>query len=327
MSKTNGSSTDAQIDVGVIGVGSMGQHHARVYSELLNANLVGVTDVDWDQAESIAAKYGTSALELQELLGTVEAVSIAVPTEKHAELVQACIERDINVLVEKPFVLDVDQGRELSRNAKRAGITLQIGYIERFNPAVRVLSEMASDLDIIAVDIQRLGPPVERDVSDSVVYDLMVHDIDILLSVIDADIESLSAIGVDGRHVSSQIRFQDGSIGELTASRLTQQKVRKLALTAEDCRVVVDFISQTIEVHRQSLPAHVEYDDGMRYRHESVVERPMVKKGEPLKLELESFLDAIHTKTKPLVTPEDAIQVLEIAGRIENQATLPKPTP
>lgn len=327
MNGTTASSVDGQLDAGVIGVGTMGQHHARVYSELSGVTLAGVSDVDRRRVHSVAAEHGTRPMSRDELLESVDVASVAVPTSEHADTATACIEHDVDVLVEKPFVSDLQQGRKIAALAREREVTLQVGHIERFNPAVRVLADIVPDLDVVAVDIQRLGPPLERELSDSVVYDLMVHDIDLLLSLVDSEIESLSAVGADPRHVSSQIRFEDGTVGELTASRLTQQKVRTLAITAMECRITVDFISQSVEIHRQSLPAYIEHGGDVRYRHESVVERPMVESGEPLKLELEAFVEAAREDTEPLVTAEDAIRVLEVAGRIEEQAFEAKPTP
>jgi len=320
MKRTNGRSAEPTVDAGVIGVGTMGNHHARVYNELPGVTLAGVSDVDGGKARTVAAEHGTEAFPLEDLLASVDVASVAVPTEYHYDMATACIDHDVDVLVEKPFVADLDRGRDLVTRARDANVTLQVGHVERFNPAVRVLADIVPDLDIVAVDIQRLGPPIDRELSDSVVFDLMVHDIDILLSLVGSEVASLSATGKDGRHVSSQIEFADGSIGELTASRLTQQKVRTLALTAMECRVTVDFISQSVEIHRQSLPAYVQDDGDVRYRHESVVERPMVESGEPLKNELSSFVEAARDGTEPLVTAEDAIRVLEVADRIETKA-------
>jgi len=320
MKRTNGRSAEPQVDAGVIGVGMMGEHHARVYNELPGVTLAGVSDVNRSQARTVALEHGTQAMPLEDLLDSVDVASVAVPTEYHYDMASECIERGVDVLVEKPFVADLDQGRDLATKARDAGVTLQVGHVERFNPAVRVLADIVPDLDIVAVDIKRLGPPIDRELSDSVVFDLMVHDIDILLSLVDADIASMSSTGRDDRHISSQIEFSDGAIGNLTASRLTQQKVRTLALTAMECRVTVDFISQSVEIHRQSLPAYVQDDGDVRYRHESVVERPMVESGEPLKNELSSFVEAARDGTEPLVTAQDAIRVLEVADRIERDA-------
>jgi len=297
----------------------MGRHHARVYSELPNVRLVGVHDRDEDVASEVAREYGTSARSRSELLAAADMVSVAVPTRYHYETVNDCLESGTHALVEKPFVDEIDQGRELARRARDAGLTLQVGHIERFNPATRVLSEIVPDLDIVAIDIQRLGPPVDREGNDSVVRDLMIHDIDILLSLVDAKPETIAAMANGRQYTSVQLGFAD-SVASLTASRMTQEKIRRLAVTAESCRVNVDFIDQTIEIHRRSLPEYVESNGDVRYRHESVVERPMVENGEPLKAELSAFVDAVRNGSDPLVTAEEAIRALEVVDSIEQAA-------
>jgi len=305
---------------GVIGVGSMGYHHARVYSELPGANLRYVADKDDSRAREVAEEYGATAVDRETLYEAVDVVSIAVPTIHHYETVRDAIDHGVHVLVEKPFVADLAKGRKLDRVAKDAGIVLQVGHIERFNPAVRVLADLVPDLKVVGVTADRLGPPVDREGEDSVVMDLMVHDIDILLSLQDSPISSLSAKAHDDRHATAQFEFEDGSIASLTASRLTQQKVRTLSVTAISCRVTVDLIDQTVEIHRHSAPAYVESNGDVRYRHESVIERPTVENGEPLRAELESFLEAARTGRDPLVTAEDGLRALELASKIESLA-------
>ena len=320
MTRQNGADGTDGLEAGVIGVGSMGAHHTRVYSELPGVSLAGVTDIDREQATSVASQYGTRALSRAELLERVDVVSVAVPTAYHFDVAMECIDAGVDVLVEKPLVEDIDRGRALARQARNAGVTLQVGHIERFNPAVRVLEDIVPDLDIVAVDIQRLGPPIDRAVTDSVVYDLMVHDIDLLLTLLDAEITELSATAATDQHVSAQLSFDDGSIGELTASRLTQQKIRTLSITARECRVNADFIGQSVEIHRQSLPEYVEQNGDVHYRHESLVERPVVESGNPLKQELQAFIDAATNGTEPAVTAEDGLRVIEVADRIERAA-------
>lgn len=317
--------TDDTVRAGVIGVGSMGQHHARVYNELPGTTLVGVSDTDPERAAEIATEHGTTAMSRPELLAAVDVVSIAVPTRFHADIVQECIDAGVDVLVEKPFVDDRARGRELAQNARAAGVTLQVGHIERFNPAIQILADIVPDLDVVSIDIDRLGPPLARENEDNVVMDLMIHDVDILLSLVEGTIASLSAIARDDRHATAQFEFEGGTVSTITASRLTQEKVRKLSITAESCRVNVDMISQTVEIHRRSLPEYIESDGDIRYRHESVVERPMIKNGEPLKAELESFVDAVRNGTEPVVTAEDALEVLEVVERIEGLALPPVP--
>ncbi|MFW6384982.1 MAG: Gfo/Idh/MocA family oxidoreductase [Halodesulfurarchaeum sp.] len=313
-------SANRTLDAGVIGVGSMGRNHARVYSELLGVNLVGVSDVEGSTAMEVATAYGSRAMSRSMLLAAADVVSVAVPTQYHYEVVRECIEAGVHVLVEKPFVQDLEKGRELAALAREADVTLQVGHIERFNPVTRVLADIVPDLDVVAIDIDRLGPPLDRENDDSVVMDLMVHDIDILLSLVDSEIESLSATAHDDRHVAVQFRFDDDSIAALTASRLTQEKIRTLSVTAHSCRVNVDFISQTVEIYRRSLPEYVETDGDVRYRHESVVERPTIENGEPLKAELEAFADAVRNGTEPIVTAEDALDVMAVANSIESIA-------
>ncbi|APE95089.1 oxidoreductase [Halodesulfurarchaeum formicicum] len=259
-------------------------------------------------------------MDRDELLEAVDVASVAVPTPHHYEAVAACIDHGVDVLVEKPFVDDLERGRELAARAREAGVTLQVGHIERFNPATQVLVEMVPDLDVVAIEIDRLGPPLDRDNEDNVVMDLMIHDLDILLSLIDDDVTSLSAVAHDDRHATAQFKFENDSVATLTASRVTQQKIRQLSLTALSCRVNVDFISQSVEIHRRSFPEYVEADGDIRHRHESVVERPIVETGEPLKAELASFVEAAETGTEPVVTPEAALEVLALLQEIEADA-------
>ncbi|WP_135807140.1 Gfo/Idh/MocA family protein [Halorussus marinus] len=310
------------IDTAVLGVGSMGRHHARVYSELPDVNLVGVYDLDRDAAREVAADNGTRALPLDELLDATDAASIAVPTPYHAELAEACIDNGVDVLVEKPFVDDLDAGRALLDRAEAAGVTVQVGHVERFNPAVRALADIVADLDVIAVDAHRLGPPPEgRAVDESAVLDLMIHDIDVVLAMLDAEVADVSANGAkSNQYASANVRFDDGTLASFTASRVTQQRVRTLAITAEDCRVNVDYIDRSVEIHRHSLPEYIEDNGDVRYRHESIVERPTVETGEPLKNELESFVAAARGEREPVVSGEDGLRVLEVARRIDRVA-------
>lgn len=310
------------LSAGVIGVGTMGHHHARVYNELPDVELVGICDADQTRAAAVADDYGTVARERNELLDAADVVSIAVPTRFHHRLAGAAIERGVHVLVEKPFVTDLAEGRELVARADERDVVLQVGHIERFNPAVRALMDIVPDLDVIAVDVRRLGPPVDRDTRDGVVRDLMIHDIDVLLAMADAEIADVSAMGAPDRdHVTAQLSFDDGVVATLTASRVTQEKVRDLAITAEDCRVTVDYASQSVEIHRQSVPEYIEADGDLRYRHESIIERPTIENGEPLRAELEAFVAAAREGTDPPVTGADGLDALRVARRIDERAT------
>lgn len=313
---------DKPITAGVIGVGNMGQHHARVYKELPGVRLAGIADADDDRAAQIATKYGTVSRDRDGVIDRCDVVSVAVPTRYHYPIVSEALDAGVHVLVEKPFVKDLERGRELIRQATQNDVRLQVGHIERFNPAVQALTDIVTDLDVIAVDVRRLGPPVDRDSEDSVVLDLMIHDIDIVTAITDSSVSTVTSMSArDGNHVTSQIEFENGVVGNLTASRVTQEKVRDLSITAQDCRVNVDYEDQSVQIHRHSLPEYYEDDGSLRYRHESIIEQPTIENGEPLRSELESFVSAVQNGTEPEVTGEDGLTALEIARQIERRAT------
>lgn len=308
------------VRAGVIGVGSMGQNHARVYRELPETQLIGVHDADTEQAESVADAFGTTSMGMDALLDSVDIVSIAVPTQFHYDTARECIEAGVNVLVEKPFVEDLADGRKLIELAEEQGVVLQVGHIERFNPAVMTLRDLLDDIDIIAMEARRLGPPVDREIEDTAVMDLMIHDIDILLSILGEEAEDVYAAGTHGSdYTTATIQTPSGRIGQLTASRVTQQKVRELTITGENCRVTVDYIDQSIEITRQSLPEYVK-QDSFRYRHENIVEQVLVERREPLKNELSAFAEAARTGSEPVVTGEDGIRALSLAREIDGLA-------
>lgn len=309
------------LKAGVIGVGDMGRHHARVYAELQGVELAGVSDIDAKRAATIADLHQTTACGRDELLDEIDLLSVAVPTEHHYEVAQEAIDHGVHLLVEKPFVSERDRGVELIGRARAAGLTLQVGHVERFNPAVAALSDVIHDLDLIAVTANRLGPPVDRNVDDGVTLDLMIHDIDVLLSIVDGEVDRVVASSSRGeQYATATLDFDTGLVATLTASRMTQQKVRQLSITAAECRVNVDYAEQSIRIHRQSVPAYVEADGDVRYRHESVTERPSVSNGEPLKRELESFVDSVRTGRRPLVDGEDGLRALALADRIRSAA-------
>lgn len=306
---------------GVIGVGAMGRHHARVYNELTDAELVGVADEDTDRAEDVASEYATAVYDTAELLDRVDVVSVVVPTAYHHEVARQCIEAGVDLLVEKPLVEDPARGRELLEFARDRDVTLQVGHIERHNPVVSTLADIVPDLNVIAIEAERLGPTPDRPIYDSAVIDLMIHDIDIVCSLVGADVETVSAVGAaEGRHATATLEFADDTVGTLTASRVTQQKQRKLSLTAEDCYVTADYIDQSVQIHRQSVPEFVTSGGDVRYRHESVVEHPAVENGEPLKYELSSFLSACRNGAEPVVSASEAIRALELAREINAEA-------
>ncbi|WP_313696283.1 Gfo/Idh/MocA family oxidoreductase [Halorarum halobium] len=309
------------LSAGVVGVGSMGRNHARVYSELPNAELVGVADLDAEAARTVARDYGTVAREAGDLLSRADLVSVAVPTAAHPSMLERCLDAGTHALVEKPYVEDLPRGRELAERARAEDLVLQVGHIERFNPAVRALADIVPNVEVLALDAQRLGPPREREVADSAVFDLMIHDIDVVCSLLGKAPVAVDAAGAAGnRYATATCRFDDGVVADLTASRVTQRKVRKLGITARECRVRVDYMNQSVEIHRHTAPAYIENDGAVRERVESVVERPIVENGEPLKAELESFVAAARDGAEPVVTAEDGLRAVEVARTIDDIA-------
>lgn len=305
---------------GVIGVGTMGENHARVYSEMRGVELAGVSDLDEDLARCVATEYGTEARTMEGLLERCDLVSVAVPTGAHYETVRRCLEAGVHVIVEKPITIEPDRGRELAALAGDRGLTLQVGHVERFNPAVRTASALVSDLDIIAIDAQRLGPPVDRTTTDRVTVDLMIHDVDIVQSLLDEEPTAIGAIGTaDGQHATATLQFADDVVATVTASRVSQRKVRRLTITATDCLVEIDYLDQTVLLYRDSFPEYVSDDAmGSRYRHESVIERPEVTNREPLRAELESFVSSVRDDSVPEVTAADGLRALETVRRIDD---------
>jgi predicted dehydrogenase len=307
-------------NVGVIGVGSMGQHHARVYQELNDVNLVGIADADPERASEIAEKHDTEAIETETLLEAVDAVSVVVPTQYHYDVVTTCLDEDVATFVEKPILGSLDRADDLLARVEAADAPVQVGHIERFNPAVTALSEIVEDLSLVSVRARRLGPEPDRKIEDSAVIDLMIHDIDIVLSLFDETPTSISGSDVrEGRHASALLEFEGDRMASLTASRKTQRKVRTLEITVEECFIEVDYLDQSIEIHRNSVPEYIEKDGDVRFKHESIVERPVVQNGEPLRKELESFLEAVESGTTPEVPIQDGLDALSVALEIERE--------
>ncbi|MBX0323175.1 Gfo/Idh/MocA family oxidoreductase [Halomicroarcula sp. F13] len=307
---------------GVVGVGSMGTHHARVYNEIPGVDLVGVADADPVSAAETAAEYGTSVADPSDLLEVVDLVSVAVPTRFHYDVAMEAIEAGVSVLIEKPFVRDPVKGQELIDRAAEMGVQLQVGHIERFNPVVDVLQDVLADLDPIAASARRLGPPVSRDVDDDVVMDLMIHDIDVVCSLFDDEVDGVTAVGAcDGDYADAQMKFAGGTVCSLTASRITQERIRDLSVTTRECHVAVDFMDQSMRIYRHTDPSYHTENGDVRYTQESIIERPAVESDEPLKRELRSFVECVTAGSTPRVTGEEGLRALSIARDISDLAT------
>lgn len=312
-----------KINLGIIGVGHMGQYHVNVSRQLSDAKLVGIYDSDPDRVKSIAEKYETSPFNsISDLLKIVDAVVIAAPTFLHHEISKQALTAGKHVLVEKPIAESVEQARELVNLSKANNLILQVGHVERFNGAILELGKIVESP--MLVESRRLAPFNSRIRDVGVVLDMMIHDIDIVLNLVKSDVVDLSAMGVkivsNHEDVASVIlKFKNGCVASINASRNTQSKIRTLNITDKNAYIKLDFTDQEIELHRQASSNTQLSSNEIRYRQESIVEKIFVHKDNPLKQEHEHFIKCILGKAQPHVDGETDIKTLEIAHKILEQ--------
>jgi predicted dehydrogenase len=308
------------VRVGVVGVGHLGQHHARNYSELEGCHLVGLADVDRKAATTVARKVNTQAFfDYKNLIGQVDAVSIVVPTSLHYRVAHDFLEAGVHVLVEKPITSTVEEARSLIELSREKNRILQVGHIERFNTAVIKLREILTQPGFI--ECHRLGPydPRVRDVG--VVLDLMIHDIDIILHIVRSPIVSIDAVGVpilSEREdiANARIKFQNGCTANLTVSRVTPTRMRKIRIFQPNTYVSIDYQKQSMEVYRREDIKGAR--DG-EPRAQIVRRRLRLKKEEPLKRELLHFMQCVREGHEPEVTGEHGHNALEVAIQVVEQ--------
>ncbi|HOJ69149.1 MAG TPA: Gfo/Idh/MocA family oxidoreductase [Candidatus Hydrogenedentes bacterium] len=307
--------------LGVIGVGHLGYHHARLYAAMDGVELVGVADLDDARREKAVANFGVRAFaDWRELLNAgVDAVSVATPTTTHAEIADACLRAGAHVLVEKPITDSLASARMLIETAARAGRLLQVGHVERFNGAVMALSGVISDPKFI--ECHRLSPYPGRGCDVSVAHDLMIHDLDIVLKLVNSDPVSVDAVGIpifsDTEDiVNARIHFASGCVANLTASRVSMERMRKIRIFDVNAYVSTDYSAQQVLVYRRK-PGDV--PEGVNPMTWITVESLPVRQEEPLRMELESFVAAIRGETPVQVTGEDAYRALALAETIVEQ--------
>ncbi len=311
-----------KVRVAVVGVGSLGQHHARIYAENRNCTLVAVADKNAKAAKEFAKKYKTQGLtDYKKLVGQVDAVSIVVPTALHHEVASFFMKNNIHVMLEKPIAQTVADAHDLINLAKEHNLILQVGHIERFNKAVRRLREIVTKP--VYVEAHRLGPYSGRIQDVGVVLDLMIHDLDIILQLVDSPVcrDGIDAcgVGVYGSHediANVRLHFENGAIATLTASRISPMRYRKIRLFQSDMFVSADYIEQEIDIYRRVVNPNAEPGDP---RVQIIRTKEQIKHEEPLKLELESFLECVRTKEEPVVKGEHARAALELAVAITDQ--------
>ncbi|MDR1508783.1 MAG: Gfo/Idh/MocA family oxidoreductase [Synergistaceae bacterium] len=298
------------VRVGVVGVGHLGVHHARVYSEILGAKLVGVVDIEEERALAVAENLGVPAYtELDRFLDEArpDALSIVVPTVNHFEVAEKAMERGVSLLIEKPVTARTEEAEELLRIASDRNLVLQVGHIERFNSAVQQVREMVHDP--FYIQSRRVGPFSPRISDVGVVLDLMIHDVDIILSLVHSEIADISAMGrcvrTDHEDVASaQIRFENGTIAHILVSRVTEKRMRTLEITEPERYLMVNYETQDVTLH------HCVQQQGRGLVE--VVEHPVFQKREPLKLELQDFVRCVREGSEPLVGLRDGKRALEV---------------
>ncbi len=309
-----------KIRAGVVGVGQMGQYHVGIYSELHDVELIGVADTNPDRGSSIAEKHSTDLYrDYHDLLDKVDVVSIAVPTSLHYPIARDFLEAGVHVLLEKPIAHTMAEATELFRLADLHDVALHVGHVERFNGAIQELKKIVHEPWLI--ESRRLGPFVHRIKEDGVILDIMIHDIDIILNLVDSPISRIYALGksiYSEREdlANVQICFQNGCIANIIASRTTEIKIRTMGITQRDAYIFLDYTDQDIRVHRQASSEHLVTRGALRYRQESLIERIFVHKENPLKLEIRHLLDYVTQGVTRVVSVEKELRSLQVALQI-----------
>lgn len=320
---------NATVKVGVIGVGHLGQHHVKHFSKLNNGHLVGLYDTDQERASVIASRYGTQVFNsLDVLFEHCEAVSIVTPTPSHAFVAEKCIEAGKHLFIEKPITKTVAEADHILGLAEKRGLIIQVGHIERLNPALLALKEI--EISPKYIDVQRLAPYNTRGTDVPVVLDLMIHDIDILLALVDSPVKNIRASGVsimtDSIDIANaRIRFENGTVASITSSRVAKDKVRKIKVFQRDLYVTIDFLLGLTEVYRivdSFEPGNsVIMSAPVKSRGETreiIYEKPKVKKVDAMHLELKNFLSSVRGLERPIVDGRAGRNALDVAVKIHD---------
>jgi predicted dehydrogenase len=299
------------VRIGVIGVGHLGQHHARLLASMEGVELVGICDINRARVDEIGARFGAPTFnDSRELLRRVDAVTVAVPTVAHLDVALPFLQAGVATLIEKPIASSVADADRLVEAAERGGAMLATGHTERFNPAVAAALPIISEPRFI--EIHRLGTFPERSLDIDVIFDLMIHDLDLLLSVVRSEVTSIEAVGVNvltpkADIANARLRFASGCIANVTASRISRERVRKARFFQNDAYVSIDYAAQELEVFRlvKNGPRPIIHGGKVEVANE-----------EPLRRELADFVEAVRNGRRPGVTGRDGRLALELATRV-----------
>jgi len=305
-----------RVRCGVVGVGFLGQHHARIYSQLEGCELVGICDSSPERAAEIAGKYGCRVYpDAATLAADCDAVSVAVPTNLHRDVALPLLAKGVHLLIEKPLCTSSAEAEEIQKAASDANVLVQVGHIEQFNPVVGYLEKVIANPRFITAD--RLAPFNPRGTEVGVVLDLMIHDIGVILELVNSPVERIDAVGVAvvTRHediANARITFANGCVANINTSRISEKKVREIRVFQSDAYLSLDYMNPTGHLMKKVGP--------MVQREEIPIE-----KAEPLKLELASFVKCVELRQKPKVDASFARTALEVALEITRKiAALPK---
>ncbi|HEV7298027.1 MAG TPA: Gfo/Idh/MocA family oxidoreductase [Tepidisphaeraceae bacterium] len=335
---TNTDTTSSPLPVAVIGCGRMGRLHARVYSQIPQVKLVGVYDANLESAKATASEYGGEGFDsIDRLLDRARAVTIATPTTTHLALATACITRGVACLVEKPLAKDVAEARQIADLARQHNVTVQVGHIERFNPAVRAMARL--NVAPRFMEVIRISPLTFRSIDVGVVLDMMIHDIDIILNLAGSPVKTVDAVGVAviGEHedvCNARLTFDNGCVANLTASRLALKTERKLRVFSPEAYVSIDYQKRhgmlvrkgpNMAAVRDAVAAmkRGETHDLSGLNPDGLVEMEelAIDDVEPLRAELDAFIESVTTGQRPHVNADDGLAAVETATRIVQAIT------
>ncbi len=323
----SGGSSPQPVPVGVIGVGNMGQHHTRVFSRMKDVEVVGVADINVERGLDVASRYRVHFYDdYRELLPQVAAVSIAVPTVLHHEVGLTCLKAGVHVLLEKPIAANITEAESLVNRAADCNCILQVGHIERFNPAFEQLCQVMKREVPLAIEAQRMSPYSNRASDVSVVFDLMIHDIDLLLELVPYPVIKITASGNRASklgyldYVTATFTFANGLIASLTASKVTQRKVRRIAAHCQNALIEADFLNSEISIYRQNSADLVNDYGQALYQRDCLIEKVHTDNIDKLNAELEHFINCVRGGNQPSVGGEQALKALKLAAEIEQLA-------
>ena len=313
-----------KVNISLIGIGRMGQFHLNVINQINSINLSGIYDADEKHLNEISNKYNLNSFKsLDEAIDICEAVIIASPTKFHFDIAKKSVQKGKHVLVEKPMTENFIQAEELEAIVKEKNIIFQVGHVERFNGAVQELHHIIENPYLI--EARRLAPFTPRITDVGVVFDIMIHDLDIVTSLVKKPLMRFSASGkrikTNNEDIASALlEFEGNTIATINASRVTQEKIRTLAISSEEAHFILDYATQDITIHRQAASqSKIKTSIGINYTQESIIERVFIHRDNPLKLEDEHFANCILGKDKKLVSIEDDVRTIKLTEDILNK--------